>query len=141
MSEVTQFQTGAVRDSAAGKGMPSEIPPTVMRRIAGRFEFGAVQQNYGKGNWRKGMLVSRFLDGIDRHSWAVKEGKTDEDHEAAIAWNAMGLMWTLEEIAAGRLPAELDDRPFVIRQPVESHDTTSHGDDLGATTKRRESDR
>lgn len=108
----TSFDTGAVRDASEGKGLPSEIPPCALRRIASRFAEGAVK--YERGNWRKGIPITRYLDAIARHSWASAEGRTDEDHEGAIAWNAVAMIWTLEEIEAGRLPKSLDDRPFVV---------------------------
>jgi len=112
----TNFDTGAVRDAAVGKGMPAEIPPTALRRIALRFEMGAVEKGYGRGNWRKGIPASRYIEAIARHSWSAALGETDEDHLAAVAWNTVCLMYTLEQIEAGLLPKELDDRPFVPKE-------------------------
>lgn len=108
--ERTNFDTGAVRDAMTGRGIPSEIPVCSLMEVAVRFEEGAVK--YERGNWRKGIPISRYLDAIARHSWAVALGKTDENHPAAISWNSLCMSWTLREIQAGRLPKELDDRPF-----------------------------
>lgn len=110
----TDFVTGAVRDAAGGKGMPAEIPPLFLRSLAKRLEDGAAK--YDRGNWRKGIPLSRYYEAVQRHSWAAFEGRTDEDHFGAMAFNVMGWQWTAAEIAAGRLPAELDDLPFKIAE-------------------------
>lgn len=104
------FITGAVRDAAPGKGLPSEIPPIAIRKIAARFESGAIQ--YGRGNCRKGIPLSSYYESIMRHLLAWAEGQTDEDHLGAMGWNYAMAAWTEQEIQAGRLPAELDDLPF-----------------------------
>jgi hypothetical protein len=44
-----------------------------------------------------------------RHAFAYLEGKRDEDHAAAVMWNAAALIHYEEQIAQGLLPAELDD--------------------------------
>ena len=109
----TEFATGAVRDASPGKGLPSMIPPEALRRVALRFEDGA--KKYGPNNWQKGIPLSRYQDAIMRHLMAWAEGKTDEDHLGAVGWNYCAVLWTEDEIKAGRLPAELDDLPFRIR--------------------------
>lgn len=106
----TNFSTGAVRDAMQGKGLPSLIPPQAIIRLARRFEDGAAK--YSRNNWMKGIPLSRFQDAIQRHLLAAAEGKTDEDHLGAVLWNAAAWIWTEDEIAAGRLPAELDDLPY-----------------------------
>jgi hypothetical protein len=106
----TSFETGAVRDAMTGKGLPSEIPPCAIRALAKRFEDGCAK--YSRGNWRKGIPLSRYQDAITRHTLAWSEGQTDEDHLGAVLWNAACALWTEREIAAGRLSAELDDRPY-----------------------------
>ena len=107
----TKFDTGAVRDAMSGKGLPSLIPPEAIRRCAQRFEDGA--SKYGLHNWMKGIPLSRYQDAITRHTLAAAEGQTDEDHLGAVLWNAAAWVWTQGEIEAGRLPASLDDRPYV----------------------------
>lgn len=62
--------------------------------------------------YRKGIPLSRYLDGLIRHALSAAEGKTDEDHLAGCAFNVMGWMHTLTEIEAGRLPESLNDLPF-----------------------------
>ena len=46
----TAFDTGAVRDSMKGKGMPSMIPTCAIMAMARRFEDGA--SKYGANNYR-----------------------------------------------------------------------------------------
>lgn len=106
----THFDTGAVRDAMTGKGLPSLIPPEALRRLACRFEDGSLK--YGRSNWQKGIPLSRYHDAIIRHTLAAAEGKTDEDHLGAVLWNAAAWIWTEDQIAAGALPAELDDRAY-----------------------------
>lgn len=108
--ERSQFSTGAQRDAARGKGIPSEIYPEFIRRLAVRLEEGALK--YDRGNWRKGIPLSRAVDGIKRHTDQAAQGDQSEDHLAAIAFGVMLMQFTLDEIKAGRLPQELNDLPF-----------------------------
>jgi predicted membrane-bound mannosyltransferase len=106
----SQYQTGAVRDASVGKGHFHSIPPVAMRKLAKRFEDGA--RKYSANNWMKGIPLSHYEDSLSRHVLAWKEGDTVEDHAGAIIWNACCMIWTDEEIKAGRLPSELDDLPY-----------------------------
>lgn len=110
----TQFATGAVRDAAAGKGLPFCIPPVAIRKLAKRFEDGA--SKYQLHNWMQGIPLSAFHNSTQRHLMQWAEGDQSEDHLGAILWNAACAAWTEQEIAAGRLPAELDDLPFRQRE-------------------------
>lgn len=103
------FATGSVRDSREGRGRFDLIPSMPLRRLAGLYERGAAR--YGDSNWQLGQPLKRYIDSAMRHINCLVAGEPTEDHAAAIAWNAFGYMWTLAEIEAGRLPAELDDRP------------------------------
>jgi len=102
-----QFKTGAKRDIQQGKGRFDLLPPYAMKRLAKHFENGAVK--YGDRNWEKGMPLSRFLDSLLRHAFQILKGDKDEDHKAAVAWNAMCLIDTEERIELGLLPKELND--------------------------------
>jgi hypothetical protein len=64
---------------------------------------------YDDWNWTKGIPTSRSLDSLERHVIAVKEGKTDEDHLAAIVANAMFIMCTRRMIELDQLDPKLDD--------------------------------
>jgi hypothetical protein len=112
----SNFQTGAVRDAAPGKGIPSEIPPCAITALAARFEEGALK--YDRGNWRKGIPLSRYHDGLTRHALKAAQGFTDEDHFGAMLFNAAGWLWTWEQIQAGKLPAALNDLPYHPGNPA-----------------------
>lgn len=101
-----EFDTGSVRDTQDGKGRFDLVPEYPLRRLAQHYENGAVK--YGDNNWQKGQPLSRYTSSMRRH--AFRSDWTDEDHLAAVAWNAFAIMWTLNEIEEGRLPKELDDR-------------------------------
>ena len=101
------FTTGSVRGDRTGKGRYDLLPPEAIHRIAQLYERGA--EAYGGRNWEKGQPFSRVADSMLRHAFQALAGKTDEDHLAAVAWNALALITYRERIAAGTLPIELDD--------------------------------
>lgn len=108
--ERRKYATGSVRDSRKGKGRFDLIPLEPLRRLAGLYERGA--EKYEPNNWKRGQpLMSSFFDSAFRHLADLQAGEPTEDHAAAVLWNVVGYMWTLDEIEAGRLPKELDDRP------------------------------
>ena len=113
-----QFSTGAVRDASIGKGHFHSIPPVALRKLAKRFEDGA--RKYSKDNWMRGISLSHYEDSLTRHILAWKEGDTTEDHAGAIIWNACCMVWTDEEIKAGRLPSSLDDLPYRLKTHEET---------------------
>jgi hypothetical protein len=102
-----EFNTGAVRDIQKGKGRFDLISPIALIRLAKHYENGAVK--YGDHNWQKGMPLSRYLDSLIRHAYKLLMGMDDEDHAAAIAWNAFAYIHTKELIDRGKLPKKLDD--------------------------------
>lgn len=104
-----EFTTGAVRDTQEGKGRYDLLPSRAMCELAIHFQQGA--EKYAERNWEKGIPLSRFLDSAIRHSFAVLEGKTDEPHARAAAWNWVCFIETRARIRAGLLPSELDDLP------------------------------
>ena len=103
----TAFDTGAVRDSMKGKGLPSMIPTCAIMAMARRFEDGATK--YGADNWRKGIPTSRYCDAAYRHLMQCRDGDVTEDHFGAVLWNIACWMWTLKAIEDKKLPNELDD--------------------------------
>lgn len=106
------WSTGAQRDDAAGKPDYSLVPLWWEERQAIHHTGGA--EKYGRFNWQKGMPLSQTYASARRHLKAMVEGRTDEDHAAAAAWNIMVFDWTLRQIKQGNLPAELDDRKEVM---------------------------
>lgn len=101
------FTTGSQRDTRQGKGRYDLIPPEALRRLAIHFENGAIK--YLSNNWALGQPLSRYMDSASRHLEHIKAGHTDEDHAAALMWNAMAYMVTEHLIDRGELPQELND--------------------------------
>ena len=102
-----EFSTGSKRDSRAGKGRYDLITPLGLRRLAIHYENGA--KKYGDHNWSKGQPICRYLDSAIRHAYCYLSGARDEDHLAAVAWNALSAIHTEEAVEIGILPPELDD--------------------------------
>lgn len=116
-----EFETGAVRDTAAGKGRFDLITPIGLRRIAQHYENGATK--YSDRNWERGIPLMRYLDSAERHLNDYKEclltGESPaEDHLAAVAWNILGFIHTETMISRGKLPEPLDDRPCEPKKPI-----------------------
>jgi hypothetical protein len=117
------FATGAVRDAREGKGFFHCIPYVSKLRLAQLFEAGA--RKYGKDNWKKGINLSCYVDGVDRHNGKLAECWQDEDHAAAVMWNAACFIWTVEQIRAGRLPQSLDDIGWFAAEERAAWDKTN----------------
>lgn len=108
--ERRQFDTGAQRDRAKGKGRYDLISPIALQRLAVVLEKGALK--YEDRNWEKGMPMSVFLDSGLRHLFQYLEGSRDEDHLGQAMFNVMAAMHTEECINnQGTLPASLYDVP------------------------------
>jgi hypothetical protein len=117
-----EFSTGSMRDTRTGKGRFDLISPIALKRLAQHYENGSVK--YGDRNWEKGQPLSRYMDSLIRHAYCLLEGKNDEDHAAAIAWNAMAYVHTEEMIKRGFLPNELNDMPNYIVKDRLNEQTT-----------------
>lgn len=103
--ERQKFDTGAVRDTAEGKGRFDLIPAYPLLRLAQLYEKGAVK--YGDGNYLLGMPIKRCLDSLLRHANSYKMGLTDEDHLSAVVFNAFAIIYYEEMVRQGVLPEEL----------------------------------
>lgn len=117
---VTYGDSGAVRESAPGKGRYDLISPIAMDKLAKLLEKGALK--YEARNWELGLPLHTFVDSGMRHMRMFLEGDLSEDHAVAWLWNAMALVHTLEMIDRGLLPPELDDlgRDVYWRTPLEA---------------------
>ena len=73
------------------------------------------------------MPFSRCVASLKRHLMKFQQGLQDEDHLAAIMFNAMALIHYEEMIERGVLPAELNDMPAyrVIKQGEEGPASTA----------------
>ena len=85
-----EFDSGAVRDMAEGKGDMASIPWEAILRLSVHYENGA--KKYDRWNFRKGIPVSSFIDSACRHLAKYQCGCDDEDHLAAAAFNVLGAM-------------------------------------------------
>jgi len=103
------FTTGSIRGDRTGKGRYDLLPREAIDRLAKLYERGATA--YGDRNWEQGQPFSRVVDSMLRHAHQAAAGMDDEDHLAAVMWNAAALITFGERIARGELPAELDDLP------------------------------
>lgn len=110
-----EWSTGARRDTEEGKPRYDLISVHATKRIAELMARGA--EKYGDRNWEKGIEISRFQSSGLRHFYQFLEGDDTEDHLAAVCFNVMAIMHTLNEIEKGTLPASLDDRKK--NEPVE----------------------
>lgn len=107
--ERTEFETGAQRDCAEGKGRYDLLSPLALARLAKHMEEGA--KKYSDRNWEKGIPLHSFFDSAIRHLYKWLSGECDEDHLAAAFWNIHGLIHTSMKIETGELPDELWDLP------------------------------
>lgn len=97
---LTEFSSGAVRDSAVGKARMELLPMDLLKRVAVWYGLGA--EKYGDNNWRKGQAKSHVMGSLMRHLTAYQMGKTDEDHLSAVIWNALCLMNTDEYLSENK---------------------------------------
>lgn len=103
-----EMKTGSVRDTQQGKPRYDLVPATCLTKLA--LHYGAGSEKYGDRNWEKGQPITRYMSSAERHFQYFKMGLTDENHLMACVWNLFCIDWTLDQIAAGKLPKELDDR-------------------------------
>jgi hypothetical protein len=115
MTKKTEYQSGATRDTAAGKGRYDLLPDLAIRRVAAVYERGAA--NHGDRNWERGIPFSRLIDSALRHIAQYKMSKSDEslrdeDHIAHAVWNLLAVLH-FESLGAG----DLDDLPRYSEKP------------------------
>jgi hypothetical protein len=102
----------AVRDTAIDKPRPDLISPFAEERQGTWLRLGS--ERYAERNWELGMPFSRCVASLKRHVMRYQQGMKDEDHLAAIMFNAMALIHFETMIERGVLPAELDDMPIYL---------------------------
>ena len=107
--ERRKFDTGSQRDLRSGKGRFDLLPARAMKLLAQHFENGA--EKYEARNWEKGQPLSVYMDSGMRHIFAHLEGKRDEPHLIAAAWNILCCIDTEARVNEGLLPPELADLP------------------------------
>jgi len=106
----TAFETGAVRDIITNKCRPELISPIMELRVGNLCTRGV--SKYADRNWEKGISINHVIGSIKRHLLKLQLRVDDgEDHEAALVWNSMVLLHTLDQIKKGLIPKSIDDRP------------------------------
>ena len=100
-----EFNSGAVRDMAEGKGRMDLLPWSAIMEVSKHCENGA--KKYGEHNVDKGIPTHSLCDSAARHLAKYFDGWDDEPHLLAAAWN---LLWAIQmEIKH----PEMVDTPFV----------------------------
>lgn len=85
------FPGGSVRDELGDKPMLELVPYDLfLNRIGKLYTKGA--KHYGCNNWRKGQPISTTIGSLQRHLTKYMMGMTDEDHLAAVVFNALSLL-------------------------------------------------
>lgn len=87
-----EFDTGAVRDDATGKGRYDLLPWGAIHALAQHVERGAI--HYGPRNVDKGIPQSSLIDSGLRHLSQYIQGDAEDHHLVAALWN---VAWALEQ--------------------------------------------
>lgn len=84
--EMKKTEFGANREANDGRGRFDLFPYEAMEALAKWYEAGA--NKYEERNWEKGISVKDCINRMNRHALKAANGWTDEDHLAAVMWNA-----------------------------------------------------
>lgn len=100
-----EFESGMVRDTAAGKMAPHRcMDGPMFRRWAAHLAKGATKYpdvEPGKANWLLAagpVEVARFRESAFRHFLQWYNGDSDEDHAAAVFFNINGAEYVRERM-------------------------------------------
>jgi len=107
-----EFDTGAVRDVAAGKGRMDLLPMRALKEVSKLYEEGCIK--YGDRNWEKGISTHCYVDSMLRHMANFMAGMDDEPHLVQACWNALCLLDTILRVREGALPPAVHDLPMAI---------------------------
>lgn len=105
--ERREFGTGAHRDANENKGRFDLLPWDAIEKIARHFQKGA--KTHGERNWERGIPLNVLLDSAVRHLGKELDGRADEDHLTAAAWNVLCAIAIRLRCERGALPEELDN--------------------------------
>lgn len=87
-----EFDSGAVRDDATGKGRFDLLPWGAIHALAQHCERGAL--HYGERNVDKGIPQHSLIDSGIRHLALYIQGDTEAHHLVAALWN---IAWACEQ--------------------------------------------
>lgn len=113
--EIQTTEHGADRESNKGRGRFDLLPYEAMEALAIWYEQGA--EKYSDRNWEKGLSVKDCINRMNRHALKAANGWTDEDHLAAVMWNAAAAITMMK-----RKP-ECNDHPW--HYPEDDPDTVT----------------
>jgi len=91
-------ENGGNRDSAEDKLDYTLLPIPALNRITQHYVNGL--KKYGRDNWKKLSTpddIERYKQSMFRHLIQYLEGQDNEDHLAAVVWNAMALLYFEEK--------------------------------------------
>lgn len=95
------FESGMVRDVQTGKPRYDLIPLVPLKRVAELYARGA--EKYGERNWEQAAgeeEMARFKASAFRHLMQALADEEDEDHWAAVVFNAFGAMFLKAKLDA-----------------------------------------
>ncbi len=108
--QAAALEGGALREvDDPSRGYFELLPPGPLTRLAAHYGRGAAK--YAPHNWEKGLETGRIMRSLLRHAFGYLAGNRDEDHLAAVAWNAFALMDHEDRLRSGELPRALDTLP------------------------------
>lgn len=84
--EMQKTEFGALRESNEGRGRFDLIPYEALEALAKWYEAGSYK--YAERNWEAGISVKDCINRMCRHAGKAASGWVDEDHLAAVMWNA-----------------------------------------------------
>lgn len=87
-----EFDTGAVRDDATGKGRFDLLPWGAIQELARHCERGA--DHYGERNIDKGIPQHSLIDSGIRHLSQYIQGHPERYHLVSALWN---IAWAVEQ--------------------------------------------
>ena len=106
--EMEVTKAGAKRESNEGRGRFDLLTYESIEALARWYEEGA--KKYGDRNWEDGLSVKDCINRMIRHALKAGNGYTDEDHLAAVMWNAAAAITMIQ-----RRP-DCNDHPWVGRE-------------------------
>lgn len=94
--EMKETEFGAMRESNEGRGRFDLLPYEAIEALAMWYEAGS--KKYEERNWEKGISVKDCINRMIRHSLKAGNGRTDEDHLAAVMWNAAAAITMMQRM-------------------------------------------
>jgi hypothetical protein len=117
-----EFSSGMVRDSEE-KPLYTEVYIPLLKRYGELMQRGA--KKYGRGNWRKACTeeeLQRFKDSLLRHTMQYLNGESDEDHLAAVLFNAFGCSMVEDKLKEEDEILYSDCYWTEIQEKIQAHD-------------------